>query len=37
MPFATNPVLKQQCPIDVCQQEQLETVWNQRDISKESH
>jgi hypothetical protein len=26
MPFATNPVLKQQCPIDVCQQEQLETV-----------
>jgi hypothetical protein len=23
------------CPIDVCQQEQLETVWNQRDLSQE--
>jgi hypothetical protein len=22
------------CPIDVCQQEQLETVWNQRDLSQ---
>jgi hypothetical protein len=25
------------CPIDVCQQKQLETVWNQRDLVKESH
>ncbi len=23
------------CPIDVCQQEQLESVWNQRDLSQE--
>ena len=22
------------CPIDICQQEQLETVWNQRDLSQ---
>ena len=27
MPFATSPVLKQHCcPIDVCQQQQLETI-----------
>ena len=34
MSFATSPVLKQQ-QIDVCQQEQLETVWNQRDWNQE--
>ena len=35
MPFATCPVLKKTCcPIDVCQQKQIETVWNQRDLSQ---
>ena len=38
MPFATSPVLKQHWlstrTIDVYQQEQLETVWNQRDLSQ---
>ena len=35
MPFATSSVLNNTgCPIEVCQQEQLETVWNQRDLSQ---
>jgi hypothetical protein len=35
MPFATSSYSNNTgCPIDVCQQERLETVWNQRDISK---
>ena len=29
VPYSNND-----CPIDVCQQEQLETVWNQRDLSQ---
>jgi hypothetical protein len=35
MPFATSSYSNNTgCSIDVCQQERLETVWNQRDISK---
>jgi hypothetical protein len=30
IPFSNNTG----CPIDVCQQEQLETVWNQWDLSQ---
>jgi hypothetical protein len=34
MPFAPVPSSNNTgCPIDVCQQEQLDTVWNQRDLS----
>jgi hypothetical protein len=30
VPYSNNT----SCPIDVCQQKQLETVWNQRDLSQ---